>query len=69
MRNNTPPQIDLTEEMVKALEELGKEVDKDHLCNRCLHRMKTSMGYVGGLRIVLYECPACEHVDMREFIG
>jgi transposase len=69
MRNNTSPQPDLTEDMFKALEELGRPVEKDHVCNRCLNRMNLTMGFVGGLRVVLYECPSCDHVDLREFIG
>lgn len=68
MPKNTPQARELTDEMFEALEELGKEVERDHLCDRCLSKMNLSVGFVGGLRIVLYECKSCEHVDMRELI-
>lgn len=69
MKNTRKVEVDLTEDMMNALAELGREVDKDHICDRCLNKMNTALGYVAGLRIVLYECPACEHLDVREFLG
>lgn len=69
MSTTPSPKFDLTQDMVNALNELGREVDKDHLCDRCLNKMNTSLGYIAGLRVVLYECPACEHLDVREFLG
>jgi hypothetical protein len=60
---------ELTGEMIAALNELGKEVDKDHICDQCLGKMKSQVGFIGGLKLVLYECPACEYTAIKEMIG
>jgi len=61
--------FELTEEMEKALSQLGQEVDKDHICDRCLSRMDLQVGFIASLRIILYSCKACGHEDIREAIG
>lgn len=69
MKNTNNQPSELTDAMVEALNELGREVDRDHICDKCLSKMKSSIGFIGGLKLVLYQCNACGNEAVKEFLG